>query len=106
MNAPDPENVLWDVALQALLNEQFQARGEALDLVALQAMSDQHSIRLDDILDTLCKLTRHGEWCYLGRDGEAADPDGDMCRLLQANHRLNALQLDRLRGRWQPVAGV
>lgn len=103
MNTQKPENVQWDVALEALLNEQYLAAGEALNLQALTRLSDQHTIRLDDILDTLCKLTGAGLWQYASEKGDAGDPDNDMCRLLKANHRLNELQLDRLRGHWQPA---
>lgn len=103
MNPQKPDQVLWDVALEALLLEQHQAQGEALNLAQLTRLADQHNIRLDDILDTLCKLTGHGSWQFLGKDGAPAEPDADMCRLLQANHRLNEVQLDRLRGGWQPA---
>ena len=100
----DPQAVLWDVALEALLNEQYQQHGRALDMPLLHALGERYTIRLDDLLDTLCKLTAHGAWHYLDRDGQVLPPDGDMCRLLHANHRLNAVQLDRLRGRWQPAS--
>jgi hypothetical protein len=98
-----PQHVFWDVALAALLTEQYQQQGRALDLSQLHALSDRYTIRLDDLLDTLCKLTAHGEWDYLDRDGNVRPPDADMCRLLHANHRLNPVQLDRLRGRWRPA---
>lgn len=102
MNAQQPEDVQWDVALEALLNESYKAQGQPLKLPGLTQLADRYNIRLDDILHTLCKLTEHGVWQFLGNDGAPAEPDADMCRLLDANHRLNELQLDRLRGSWQP----
>lgn len=103
MNAQQEENVQWDVALEALLNERFQKSGQALSLLELKRISGQFTVRLDDILDTLCKLHAHGLWDYLAADGQPAEVDSDMCRLLRANHRLNDNQLDRLDGNWQPA---
>lgn len=102
MDTKKPEEVQWDVALEALLNEQFREHGDALNMAALTHLADHHNIRLDDILDTLCKLTDAGAWAYEDKSGAVAPPDSDMCRLLKANHRLNELQLDRMRGRWRP----
>ena len=87
MNAQRPEDVLWDVALEALLLEHHRASGESLTQADLTRLADQHNIRLDDILDTLCKLTANGTWQFLDKDGQPGEPDADMCRLLHANHR-------------------
>ncbi len=103
MTTNQPEAVQWDVALEALLNDRFNADGEALGMGALSRLADQHNIRLDDILDTLCKLNAAGAWSYEDKTGASAEPDSDMCRMLKANHRLNEMQLDRMRGRWRPV---
>jgi hypothetical protein len=103
MDAQAEENTHWDVALEALLNERYQKSGQALGLLELKRLSGQFTVRLDDILDTLCKLYQHGLWDYHQTDGAAGEPDSDMCRLLKANHRLNETQLDRLDGSWQPV---
>lgn len=103
MTMQETEEVLWDVALESLLKEQCKAAGEPLNMAALARLADTNNIRLDDILDTLCKLTGAGVWQFEGQDGTPGEPDSDMCRLLKANHRLNELQLDRLRGRWQPI---
>lgn len=104
MNTPTDDTALWDVALEALLADEYQSQGEALGQAVLTRLADQHNIRLDDILDTLCKLTAHGAWQFTDKDGAVLEPDPDMCRLLRANHRLNDIQLDRLRGRWRPAA--
>ena len=103
MNTTDPNDVQWDVALEALLTERFHSQGQPLDLAVLRNLAEFHTIRLDDILDTLCKLVSHGHWSYTGNDGQPLEPDHDMCRLLKANHRLNDTQLARLGGRWLPL---
>lgn len=103
MNTSDPIQVQWDVALEALLTERYHSQGQALDLPMLRNLAEFHTIRLDDILDTLCKLVSHGAWSYADGDGRPVQPDTDMCRLLKANHRLNEQQLERLGGQWRPL---
>jgi hypothetical protein len=103
MNTIDPTQVQWDVALEALLTERYHSQGQPLDLAVLRNLAEFHTIRLDDILDTLCKLASHGLWAYTNSAGQNVEPDSDMCRLLKANHRLNDTQLERLGGLWQPL---
>ena len=102
MKTQSTEVVLWDVALAALLTDCYRTQGQALNLHAVTRLSDQHSIRLDDMLDTLCKLVRHAGWQFLTSAGEPVEPDEAICDLLENNQRLTELQLDRLHGRWQP----
>ena len=96
------DDPLWDVALEALLCETYEAHGAALGIEQLQILSGQHTILLDDILDTLCRLTEHRVWNYYGNGETLGKPDRDMCRLLRANHRLNTVQIERLSGTWAP----
>ena len=103
MNAQNTDQPLWDVALEALLRDSFERTGQPLTLEQLRPLADAHTTRLDDMLDTLCRLVEHAQWRYLAADGEPTAPDRDMCRLLRANHRLNDTQLARLSGRWIPV---
>lgn len=103
MNVHAQDDARWDVALAALLNERYRKSGRPLSLLELKRIAGQFALRLDDILDTLCKLCRHGQWRYLQPDGEGGDPDGDACRLLEANHRLDHSQLERLGGSWRPA---
>jgi hypothetical protein len=103
MKAHSEDTAHWDVALEALLNERYQKSGQALSLLELKRLSGRYAVRLDDILDTLCKLHRHGIWAYLPLSGGEGEPDVDMCRLLKANHRLDHVQLERLGGSWRPA---
>ena len=104
METSDTDKPQWDVALEALLKETSRAGDDTLSLDDLRAMATVHTIRLDDILDTLCQLVRHGRWIYEKPHGEPSPPDADMCKLLHANHRLNEEQIGRLGGRWRPAA--
>jgi len=101
MNDAISETPQWDVALEALLREECQKRGEDLTLNDLRLIAAIHSVRLDDILDSLCELVQHGVWDYQGDNGV----DRNLCKLLKANHRLNDEQLKRFEGLWRPVSG-
>ena len=103
MNEQITDRPLWDVALEALLRDSFERTGQPLTLEQLRPLADAHATRLDDILDTLCRLVEHTRWRYLGAGGKPSAPDRDMCKLLRANHRLNDTQLERLGGAWIPV---
>lgn len=103
MTTQQSESILWDVALAALLTERYKATGQPLNLHAITRLADQHNIRMDDLMDTLCKLTSHGAWQFMNDAGETVEPDTEMCQRLLENKRLNDIQLDRLHGRWQPV---
>lgn len=93
----------WDVALEALLNEECHKRGSDLSLNDLRLIAGNHGIRLDDILDTLCELTLHGAWSFQGSEPGHEAIDEPLCKLLKANHRLNDAQLKRFQGAWRPV---
>ena len=91
----------WDVALEALLSEECRKRGGELSLNDLRLIAGNHSIRLDDILDTLCQLTLHAVWDFHGSTKGQEAIDEPMCKLLKANHRLNDEQLKRFEGSWR-----
>jgi hypothetical protein len=102
MNETNPDKPQWDVALEALLTDSQRAAGQALDQAHLQQLASAHNIRLDDLLDTLCRLQEHGLWQFRDRDGTPRKPDEAVVKMLHANHRLNTVQLERLDGSWLP----
>jgi len=61
----------WDVALEALLNEEYGKRQVALTIEDLQRLAVLHSIRFDDILDTLMIMCVNNAWQYKTAQGEA-----------------------------------
>ena len=106
MDAENQNEPQWDVALEALLLETHQSGALPLQLNDLQGLAGKHTIRLDDILDTLCRLVEQKRWIYYGPDGNAVKPDRDMSKMLHANHRLNDVQLERFQGTWAPVSST
>ena len=61
----------WDVALEALLNEEFARLKLPLAVDDLQRLAVLHSIRFDDLLDTMMLMCIHGGWNYQNAQGEA-----------------------------------
>ena len=67
----DLDQPKWDVALEALLNEEFVRVAQPLNVDSLQRLAVLHSIRFDDLLDTLMLMCIHEEWRYQTAQGEA-----------------------------------
>ncbi len=102
METTHSDEPLWDVALEALLVETQRAAGRPLDLAQLEQLGNSYTIRLDDLLDTLCLLVENRAWRYCDAAGNPARLDRAVVRLLHANYRLNPEQLQRFSGNWQP----
>lgn len=58
------ETPKWDVAIEALLKEEYQKRGMHFSTEDLQVLASSHAIRFDDIMVTLCTLVEHKQWRY------------------------------------------
>ena len=67
----DLDQPKWDVALEALLNEEFARIASPIKVENLQRLAVLHSIRFDDLLDTLMLMCIHGEWNYQNAQGGA-----------------------------------
>ncbi len=63
----------WDIALEALLNEELDKRQQPLVVDDLQRLAVLHSIRFDDILDTLMLMCIHGDWRYQDAQGNVQE---------------------------------
>jgi hypothetical protein len=75
MEADNQNEPQWDVALEALLLQTYQSSKNQLGMDGLQELPSKHTIRLDDILDTLCLLSEHKVWTYYDTDGNATKPN-------------------------------
>jgi len=59
----------WDIALEALVNDEYKRLGRPLTLEDFRRLGQVHQIRLHDIMATVHQLERHGKWRHEGRDG-------------------------------------
>ena len=68
--AADDNKPKWDVALASLANDVYRRKGERLSLDDFHDLAREHSIRLDDIMETIFLLSIHGQWTYFDSAGK------------------------------------
>lgn len=90
----------WDVALEALLNEEYEKRQTALMVEDLQRLAVLHSIRFDDILDTLMIMCVDGAWQYKTAQGVAQPLTQDDYDTLFENGRTTDEGVAHYSGSW------
>lgn len=84
----DEEIPLWDVALEALLREEYRKRKVPLTVDDVQRLSAQYLIRFDDMMHTLFELTVQGYWRYLSAPDVIAEVTREHMTTLWADGRL------------------
>ncbi len=95
----------WDVALEALLKEEYQQRGRALNNDDFLRLARQYAIRFDDIMATLFELAIARRWVFAEAGGEAREITPEKVAGLYAKGRLNPSDLEaRLAGCWRPLS--
>lgn len=65
----DEEIPQWDVALEALLREEYFKRKAPLTVADVRGLATQYIIRFDDLMLTLFELTVQGHWRYQNEAG-------------------------------------
>lgn len=93
----------WDVALEALLREEYGKKGDDLILDDMRRLAVIHAIRFDDIMETLIEMCVHGEWQYRDTSGVPHVIDRDTADRLFATGRLAEKNLDAYPGGWRRV---
>ncbi|HHM04460.1 MAG TPA: hypothetical protein ENJ19_01795 [Gammaproteobacteria bacterium] len=94
----------WDVALEALISEEYRRQGRPLTTEDIQRLAGEHTIRFDDIIDTLRSLVRRGHWCYADPRRGPRSLSGEELDLLDiAERRIQARDLRDFSGGWQPA---
>lgn len=98
----DEEIEPWDVALEALIVEEYYKLGRTLHIGDFQRLSQQYAIRFDDMMYTAIELVLAGRWEY--RDEESGVV---ITRVwfdeLAANGRIEFADVRSMAGGWQPV---
>lgn len=100
----DEEIPQWDVAIEALIREEFQKQRRMLVVEDFDRLAQQFVIRFDDMMTTAFELVLHGKWIYL----EGADSDRHLTRAvidkLRAHGRLQRKDVEHFTGGWRPAA--
>ncbi len=94
----------WDVALEALLREEYVSVGRMLMIEDFHKLSMEYSIRFDDIMDTVFAMTLEGKWVYRNVDGFDTEITQDMVDGLYVNARLHENDVRGFNGGWLPAA--
>ncbi|MFQ5487468.1 MAG: hypothetical protein ACE5ET_03355 [Gammaproteobacteria bacterium] len=92
----------WDVALEALVKEEFQRLGRPLDNADFRRLANQYAIRFDDIMATLFELAIAQCWEYLEMGGGCREITRDLVERLYVNGRLDERDLRDFSGGWRP----
>lgn len=94
----------WDVALEALVTEEYEKLGRPLTLDDYRRLAQQYTIRLDDIMATMFELCIQRNWRYQDADGKPRKITRQSLQRLTAGGRLNDEDLKTFTGGWQPLA--
>ena len=92
----------WDVALEALIKEEYGKQGRLLTLDDYRRLAQQYTIRLDDIMVTLFELCIQGKWEYQESD-HPRKITRQLLQRLTAGGRLNDEDLKTFTGGWRPL---
>jgi len=94
----------WDVALEALVREEYQQLGRLLDNQDFRRLANHYTIRFDDIMATLFELAIQGRWVYLERSGRRQAISRETLDKLYVHGRLNEEDLRSFTGGWRPIS--
>lgn len=92
----------WDVALEAMVNEEHRRLGRSLTLSDLRRLGLENKVRLHDIMATIHQLERHGKWRHQGRDDQGRPMAAEALDALFVHGRLDEDLAERYGITWAP----
>ena len=98
----DQDMPKWDVALASLASDEYRRKSAPLNLDDFRELAKQHTIRLDDIMETMFLLAIHDKWHYLDANGQHRPLDQETLDNLYVKRRLSEQDLAEFSGGWQP----
>lgn len=93
----------WDVALAALAQEETEKLGRGLQLMDVQSLAKEHTIRFDDIMATLFELVLQDQWIYQNAAGEPQVLSRDEVEKLYVGGRIAEADVNQYTGYWLPA---
>lgn len=100
----DEEIPQWDVAIEALIREEFQKQRRMLVVEDLDRLAQQYVIRLDDMMTTAFELVLQGKWIYLDEHGANRRITRAGIDKLRVHGRLQYKDMEQFTGGWRPAA--
>ena len=95
----------WDVALASLIRDECRSQGGTLSIEDFSRLARVHSIRFDDIMETVFALCIHGQWRYTDANGNARLITREEVNRLYVDRRLYEKDLREYNGKWSPLNG-
>jgi len=92
----------WDVALEALVTEEYNTLRRPLALDDFRRLGQAHGIRFHDIMATVYQLEVHGKWRHQGVDGDQAASEADLAGLY-VHGRLDDDTAEKFSVTWAPI---
>ncbi len=92
----------WDIALEALLVEEFHKKAAAVTLADIRRLATIHAIRFDDIIDTLMVMCLEGAWKYQDEAGREQQITAEDVDRLFATGRTDLVDMEAYSGGWSP----
>jgi hypothetical protein len=94
----------WDVALAALVKEEFSKTGRGLTIEDFKRLATQHATRFDDIMVTVFELTLNGEWNYRETNGAVRRLARKEVNDLYVGGRIKEQDVAHFAGGWEPAS--
>ncbi len=95
------EEQQWDIALAALVTEEYKSKGAPLTAKDFSQLAHRYKIRFDDIMATIFELTIQNEWKY------SSEPQQIITRQtldkLYINGRIKQEDIETFTGEWRPA---
>lgn len=95
------EETQWDIALAALVAEEYKNKGTALTVEHFNQLAHRYKIRFDDIMATVFELTIHNQWQYSNSQEQAITRK--TLNELYVNGRLKQKDVEAFTGEWHPI---
>lgn len=93
----------WDVAIEALIREEFQKQRRMLGIEDFDRLAQQYVIRFDDMMTTAFELVLHGKWIYLDERGANQRITRAGIDKLRVHGRLQRKDVEQFTGGWRPA---
>ena len=93
----------WDVALEALISEEYKKSGTGLNIDTYIDLAKQHGIRFDDIIFTLFELCYAGQWKYVDEQGHQQPITKESVAELFVGGRIKEEDMRGYTGLWSPI---
>ncbi len=95
------EETKWDIALAALVTEEYKNRGTPLTVEHFSQLAHRYKIRFDDIMATVFELTIQNEWQYSNNKKQPITRK--TLDELYINGRLKQEDVEAFTGEWCPI---